>query len=63
VLKKFAAALSVGDIVGILGAAAVTYGAWLIFHPAGFIVGGLLLIAGNLFVARSQELPVLSQAD
>jgi hypothetical protein len=28
-------------LVFALGLAAVTYGAWLAWHPAGFIVGGL----------------------
>lgn len=33
------------DLLGIAGAALMAYGAWLIFPPAGFIVGGLVLFA------------------
>ena len=31
----------------LLGALLVAYGAWLIFHPAGFIVAGALIIAAS----------------
>jgi hypothetical protein len=34
------------------GAGLCGYGAWLIFRPAGFIVGGLLLLAGAWLFAR-----------
>ena len=34
------------NVVGICGAALMAYGAWLIYAPAGFIVGGVMLIAG-----------------
>jgi len=43
------------DLAGLLGAASVAYGARLIYAPAGYIVGGLLLIAGSLFIARGAE--------
>lgn len=33
------------DTIGLAGAAAITYGAWLIYPPAGFIVGGAFLFA------------------
>lgn len=33
----------------LLGAGLLTYGAWLIYAPAGFIVPGVLLLAGGLF--------------
>lgn len=32
-------------LAGVIGAGAATYGAYLIYRPAGFIVGGLLLMA------------------
>jgi hypothetical protein len=44
------------DIAGICGVSLVSYGAWLIYPPAGFIVGGMLLTLGTLllaFAARS----------
>ena len=31
----------------LIGALLVAYGAWLIFHPAGFIVAGALIIAAS----------------
>jgi hypothetical protein len=40
------------DLVGLAGAAAIGYGAWMIYAPAGFITGGCLLLAGTLLVAR-----------
>ena len=41
----------VRDVAGIAGGSLVAYGAALIYRPAGFIVGGLLLIAGAIFAA------------
>lgn len=41
------------DAAGITGAASVSYGAWLIYGPAGFIVGGLILMAAAIAAARS----------
>jgi hypothetical protein len=34
------------DLAGIAGAGSIAYGAWLIYVPAGYIVGGLILVAG-----------------
>lgn len=45
-------AIVITDIVGVCGAASVAYGAWAIYHPLGFIVGGLLAMAGALLVSR-----------
>ncbi|MGD9879427.1 MAG: hypothetical protein AB7U95_04745 [Reyranella sp.] len=39
------------DLAGLSGVGLVAYGAWLIFPPAGFIVGGTLLILGALLLA------------
>lgn len=36
------------DVVGLSGAASVSYGAWLILPAAGFITGGVLLMAGAI---------------
>lgn len=36
---------AVADLCAIGGAGLVSYGAWLIFPPAGFIVGGMILLA------------------
>lgn len=40
------------DAVGLAGLGSVAYGAWLIYEPAGFIVGGLLAVATVVLVAR-----------
>ena len=41
------------DIFGLAGVGLVSYGAWLVYVPAGFISGGTLLIAGALLSGRS----------
>ena len=59
-MKLLAAAVSglaaampglVRDLAGLSGVSLVSYGAWLIYPPAGFMVGGWLLIVGALLVA------------
>ena len=45
----------VRDLAGLAGAAFIAYGAWLIAAPAGFIVGGLLLIVGAWLDARGSS--------
>lgn len=40
------------DVVGLGGAGLITYGAHLVYHPAGFIVGGAFLLGGVWLVAR-----------
>lgn len=41
------------DLLMVAGAAAIAYGAGLIALPAGFIVGGVLALAGGIHMARS----------
>lgn len=36
--------LSVTPVLAFAGAGLLTYGTYLIYHPAGYIVGGILLI-------------------
>lgn len=36
------------DLAGLGGVGAIAYGAWRIYEPAGFIVGGLLVLAGAI---------------
>jgi hypothetical protein len=43
------------DVVGVAGAALISYGAWLVYRPAGFLVAGALLLIGAIFVARGDE--------
>ena len=40
------------DCAGLTGVALVSYGAWLVYPPAGFIAGGTLLLAGALISGR-----------
>ncbi|MCJ3024296.1 hypothetical protein LLF05_05870 [Escherichia coli] len=39
-------------LVGVLGALLLAYGAWLIYPPAGFVVGGALCLCWSWLVAR-----------
>ena len=45
----------INDALGFAGAGAIAYGAWLIFIPAGFLVGGALLIAMSVLFGRKLE--------
>ena len=40
------------DAIGIAGAAAFTYGAWLIAEPVGYMVGGTFMIGVAILLAR-----------
>ncbi|UDF29378.1 UNVERIFIED_ORG: hypothetical protein LHK14_17970 [Roseateles sp. XES5] len=42
------------EAIGIAGAGIFVYGFWQIFAPAGFIVGGILLMAAAIIMARSR---------
>ncbi|MCW5704289.1 MAG: hypothetical protein KIT82_17105 [Bradyrhizobium sp.] len=39
------------DLAGLCGVGLVSYGAWMIYAPAGFITAGLLLVVGSLLIA------------
>lgn len=43
---------NVPDALLLAGAGNVAYGAWLIYPPAGFITGGVLLIVGGIIASR-----------
>jgi len=43
------------DGMGFAGAGAIAYGAWLIFVPAGFLVGGVLLMTLSFLFGRRLE--------
>ena len=49
--------MKTSDIVredaGLAGATLIAYGAWLAYAPAGYIVGGMLLMAGAVLSAWS----------
>lgn len=40
-------------LVGLLGAAGVSYGAWQMYPPAGYIVAGVLAMVWSLMMARA----------
>ena len=39
------------DIAGLAGVGLIAYGAWLVVPAAGFIVAGVLLLAGVILVS------------
>lgn len=43
------------DLAGLAAVASITYGTALIYTPAGFIVGGALVLVGVLLAARGGE--------
>lgn len=51
-LRNGAPAL-VRDGAGLAGAVMISFGAWSIYAPAGWIVGGLFLIAVAVLAARA----------
>lgn len=40
------------DVLMLAGAAGLSYGAWMIYEPAGFLVGGTLVLIGGILTAR-----------
>ena len=40
------------DALMIMGASAISYGAWLIYQPAGYVVGGAFIMAAGILAAR-----------
>lgn len=51
-LSRADIAVWVRDIAGIAAVAAISYGAGMVYLPAGFIVGGLLVLSGVVFAVR-----------
>jgi len=45
----------IADGMGFAGAGAIAYGAWLIYVPAGFLVGGALAMALSILFGRKLE--------
>jgi hypothetical protein len=43
------------DGLGFAGAGAIAYGAWLIYVPAGFLIGGALGMALSVLFGRKLE--------
>lgn len=40
-------------VVGLAGALLVAFGSWLVFEPAGYIVGGVLCLLWSYMSARA----------
>ncbi|MBP2560347.1 amino acid permease [Neorhizobium galegae] len=40
------------DLVGVLAVASISLGAGMVYLPAGFIVGGMIVLAGVVMAAR-----------
>lgn len=40
------------DALMVAGAAGLSYGSWLIYEPAGYLVGGGLVLIGGILCAR-----------
>ncbi|WP_074410488.1 hypothetical protein [Enterobacter roggenkampii] len=39
-------------LIGVLGALLLSFGVWMIYHPAGYITGGVLCLAWSWLVAK-----------
>lgn len=52
-MKKFLEVLP--DCLGVAGLALISFGAWRIYHPAGYIVGGLCLVGLAYLAQRDAE--------
>lgn len=47
----------ISDLLGIGGFIFLSYGCWLMYEPAGYIVAGVLLIAAAYTIARNTNQP------
>ncbi len=43
------------DVLMLAGTAAVSYGAWLVYEPAGYIVAGAITLVFGVLGARASE--------
>ncbi len=53
-MRRVAAALPAifRDLFSIVGAGLVSYGAWLVFPPAGYIALGVIVLSATILSAR-----------
>ena len=40
------------DVAGVAGAALISFGAWCVYEPAGFIAAGAQLLLGAVLLSR-----------
>ena len=43
----------IADLFGIVGSIFLSYGCWLAYPPAGYIMFGVLLLAGGYLIASA----------
>ncbi len=46
-------------VIGLIGLAAISFGTWSVYEPAGFIVCGLFLLWWSYMAASSAHAPVV----
>jgi len=46
------AKLEVSDILAVIGLSVLSYGTWLVYQPAAFILAGALIIVAAIGMAR-----------
>lgn len=39
-------------MIGVLGALLLSFGVWMVYHPAGYIAGGLLCLLWSWLMAK-----------
>jgi len=49
-------------LIGLAGAALIAVGTWLIYQPAGYIAGGVLLLAWSFMAARAAAVSQFKQS-
>lgn len=54
VLRRITNVLGAAELLAALGTAALCYGAWLIYQPAGYLVGGGLLLTAGVLIGRAK---------
>jgi len=54
-LNKQQLLVAARDAIGVVAVGSISYGAWLIYHPAGFIVGGVIVLIGVIAMARGGD--------
>lgn len=45
-------------LIGVLGALLLSFGAWMIYPPAGYIAGGLLCLSWSWLTAKFMSTPL-----
>lgn len=43
------------DLIGLIAIGLISYGTWLIYEPAAFIVAGLFILTGVILIVRRRH--------